>query len=119
MSEAEAPAAADVSAGTGPPMLGSQSDLTFETWWERSGQHWAAARVDRGGTPWAEDEEKRRALASQLGEPADAPAMRLRRSLFARRYQRPGPPAGLPPVRSVRDLNAPSRHTTTTNTERY
>ncbi|MGQ9348813.1 hypothetical protein [Mycolicibacterium gilvum] len=110
----------DAGAGIGPPRLGSDRDRTFTEWWERSGRHWAAVRAEAGGRhraecpeclkgpdcvrvpqPWTEDVDERRAL-------------------FDRRHTRPDPPAGLPPVRSVRDLNAPSRRTpTTTTTERY
>jgi hypothetical protein len=46
----------------------------FETWWERSGQPYEAAVVERGGTPWTTDLEERRAL-------------------WHRRYRQPKPPA--------------------------
>lgn len=59
------------------------TEHTFESWWERSGQHYAAAVIERGGTPWTDDMEERRRL-------------------WNRRYARPGPPAGLRAIVSVR-----------------
>lgn len=95
--------AEDSGAGTGPPMLGSVADRTFDSWFDRYGRPYADAVREAGGEAWTDSEQERRAL-------------------WERRYTRPDPPAGLPPVRSVRDLNAPSRRTpttTTTTTERY
>jgi hypothetical protein len=52
------------------------TETTFDEWWERSGQHWEAACVERGGTPYTTDLDERRAL-------------------WERRYRRPAAPAGL------------------------
>ncbi|PQE02564.1 hypothetical protein CYL16_03310 [Mycobacterium sp. EPG1] len=49
---------------------------TFDQWWDESGQHWAAAVVENGGTLWTD-------------------SMDERRELFDRRYIRPAPPAGM------------------------
>ena len=56
---------------------------TFETWWEESGQRWAAACVERGGVLWTDDAHERR-------------------ELFERRHQRPEPPHGMAPIKSIR-----------------
>ena len=45
----------------------------FESWWEQYGQHYEAAVIEGGGTPWTTDMEERRAL-------------------WARRYERPTAP---------------------------
>jgi hypothetical protein len=58
---------------------------SFDTWWERSGQHYEQAVIDAGGTPWPLDPEKRRAVAARLGLPVDTDPMELRRALWARR----------------------------------
>lgn len=56
---------------------------TFETWWEQSGQHWAAAVLENDGTLWTDSMDERRAL-------------------FGRRHQRPEPPQGMAPIKSIR-----------------
>lgn len=48
----------------------------FETWWETYGQPYEAVVIEKGGTPWTTSIEERQ-------------------ELWARRYQRPEPPAGL------------------------
>jgi hypothetical protein len=57
----------------------------FDTWWHESGQHWEAACIEAGGTPWVLDPEKRTATAERLGLPEDTDPMELRRALFERR----------------------------------
>lgn len=59
--------------------------LTFEDWWERSGQHYEAAVIEAGGTPWVADPKKRAAIAKRLGLPENTPDMELRRALWERR----------------------------------
>lgn len=73
---------------------------TFDTWWEESGQHWAAAATENDGILWTHDEQKVAALR-QAGLPA-VPEHDLRRALFDRRYQRPEPPHGMEPINSIR-----------------
>jgi hypothetical protein len=58
---------------------------SFDTWWEESGQHWEAACIANGGTPWPLDLAKRAANAKRLGLPADTDPMELRRALYERR----------------------------------
>ncbi|GAB4678009.1 hypothetical protein [Mycobacterium timonense] len=59
--------------------------VTFDVWWERSGQHYEAAVIEQGGTPWPLDPDKRARIASQLGLSEDTDPMELRRALWARR----------------------------------
>jgi hypothetical protein len=35
---------------------------TFDDWWAQYGQHWSAAQIERGGTPWTTSMDERRAL---------------------------------------------------------
>ena len=56
---------------------------TFDQWWEDSGQHWAAAACENGGTVWTDDMDERR-------------------ELFERRYQKPKPPNGMTTIKSIR-----------------
>ncbi|WP_139807384.1 hypothetical protein [Mycobacterium avium] len=58
------------------PLLERTNALTFEGWWEKHGQHYEAAVIEAGGTPWTTDIEERKAL-------------------WHRRYQKPPPPPGL------------------------
>lgn len=60
----------------------------FETWWSESGQHWEAACIANGGTPWVLDPAKRAATARRLGLPTNTDAMGLRKALFERRYEK-------------------------------
>jgi hypothetical protein len=59
--------------------------IDFDTWWEKSGQHWEAACIANGGTPWPLDPAKRAANAKWLGLPEDTDPMELRRALYERR----------------------------------
>jgi hypothetical protein len=36
--------------------------VTFEEWWQKSGQPYEAAVIEAGGTPWTTDMDERRAL---------------------------------------------------------
>ncbi|VEG58146.1 Uncharacterised protein [Mycolicibacterium aurum] len=49
------------------------SGKTFETWWEESGQHWAAAVVENGGTLWTDDIDERRELFDRRHQRPEAP----------------------------------------------
>jgi hypothetical protein len=49
----------------------------FDQWWAKAGDPYQAAVIEAGGIPWTTDVDERRAL-------------------WARRYQRPDPPAAIP-----------------------
>jgi hypothetical protein len=59
--------------------------IDFDTWWERSGQHYERAVIEAGDTPWPMDPAKRARIAASLGLPENTDPMELRRALWARR----------------------------------
>lgn len=71
--------------------------------------------ADDGDTPWFADPLKLAALR-RAGQPAAATPEDERRALFMRRYRRPAPPAGLAPIKSIRDYQ---RNTDDTETNRF
>jgi hypothetical protein len=67
------------------PLLEGQ-DLPFDAWWAEHGQHYEAAVIDAGGTPWPQDENKLAALR-RAGLPVSGDPMETRRALWHRRYR--------------------------------
>lgn len=65
-----------------------QQHDAFTAWWEKHGQPYEAAVIERGGTPWPLDPVKRAATAERLGLPDDTDPMELRRALWERRGPR-------------------------------
>lgn len=60
--------------------------------------------VERNAKPWFSDPKNREKLAGVTGIANDAPELEARRALHFRRYQRPPPPQGMSPVKSLKSI---------------
>lgn len=85
---------------TGPPWRTTEAERC-----EAAFQRYLGSKVEyekaitaNGDVPWWQDADKLSALEKAgLGGLADADDIERRRALFERRYQRPDPPASIPP----------------------